>query len=248
MTKNIKIEDYNSRWNYMADRAGVSRHPVHGAEKTKIQIVGKFVGDWNDDLDYLLSTYHGGRGFNFLDKLPREVGDPYTKNLDIADMDTAGIPHDAKFVYKIGANMMDEALFNNKIPTIKKMIDWFGFVGKVLSKIHVQHPGQIFPFHFDDFTTHRNNSIDSNFVDSDPNRYARVEIQLKPWEYGHVWAVGNNYWSDWQAGEIMWHPWYDVPHGTANCGMGPRINLQITGETTPEVLEKLQRNNKDIFI
>jgi hypothetical protein len=242
---NVDIKNYTSRWDYMADRAGVSRKPLHSDEPTQFQIVGRFVGDWRQELDSLIKKYNGGHTFNFLTKMGPGT-DPYTYKLDLSDMQAAGIPTDAKFVHRIGPKQMRESFA--EIPTIKKMIDWFGFTGLILPKIHIQKPGQIFPFHFDDLTTHRGNSGGESILDKEPNRCARIEVQLLDWDFGHVWGIGNNYWSNWQAGEIMWHPWYNVPHGTANTGMSPRINLQITGETTPELLEKLQRNNGDIIL
>lgn len=242
---NINIKNYTSRWDYMADRAGVPKTPSRTQEPTQFQIVGKFVGNWKEELDHLIKKYNGGHGFNFLTKLGAGT-DPYTYKLDLNDMNSAGISTDTKFVYRIGPSQMIESF--SEIPTIKKMVDWFGFTGLVLSKIHIQYPGQIFPFHFDDLTTHRGNTDSDNSLDKDPNSCARIEVQLLDWDYGHVWGIGNNYWSNWQAGEIMWHSWYDVPHGTANSGMSPRINLQVTGETTPELLEKLQRNNGNIIL
>lgn len=230
----------------MADRAGVPRKPIHAAEKDQYQIVGKFVGDWMPELGYLLQTYHGGRQFNFLTKIKGGTVDPYTLELDKHDMEAAGIPLDTPFVSKITPTQISQERDNGKLPIIGQMIDWFEFTGLVLPKIHIQRPGQVFPFHFDDLTTHRNNTADSAFVDEDPDRFARIEVQLKPWDYGHVWAIGNNYWSDWEAGEIMYHSWYNIPHGTANCGSTARICLQITGEVTPEVLAKLKRNNGNI--
>lgn len=229
----------------MADRAGVPRKPVHGTPKTEFQIVGRFVGDWIGELEHLIRKYHGGEHFNFLTKMKKGV-QPYTYELDKNDMVSSGLPLDTSFVSKIRPSTLKEENELGNIPTLQKMIDWFEFTGLVLPKIHIQRPGQIFPFHFDDLTTHRNNTADSSFVDENPDAFARVEIQLLDWNYGHVWGIGNSYWSDWQAGEIMYHDWYAIPHGTANCGATARINLQITGEVTPEVLAKLKRNNGDI--
>ena len=243
----IQISDYKSRWDYMADRAGVNKVPELNAVKTKFFIVGRFVADWSEEVDYILTSCSGGRGFNFLNKLGNNKL-PYTYELDKFDMISSGFDPNITFVNKIGSDKMNEIIKTGRIPILKKMIDWFEFKEKVLVKIHVQKPGQIFPFHFDDLTTHRNNSLEATEIDESPNSFARVEIQLKSWDYGHVWAIGNNYWSNWRAGEIMWHPWYDVPHGTANCGRSLRINMQITGGTTTELLEKLKQDNGDIVL
>jgi hypothetical protein len=247
----MDIKDYKSRWDYMADRSGVSRKPNLDAELTQFNIVGRFIGNWTHEVQYLIDKYKGGRGFNFLDKLGKsqQTGNldiPYTAQLDQADMEAAQIPLDYKFAYKIDPGKLEFEKEN--IPTIWKMINWFEFTGLVLPKIHIQYPGQVFPFHFDDLTTHRNNSAADHDMDDDQEKFARVEVQLQDWDYGHVWGIGNNYWSSWKSGEIMWHPWRDVPHGTANSGKIPRINLQVTGGCTPEVIEKLKSNFGDIIL
>lgn len=238
--KDIKIEDYTSRWDFMADRAGVPRKPDPDAEESKYQIMGRFVGaDWMDEINYLLKKYNGGYAFNFLTKLGH--GNlPYTYEIDKNDMISAGIPLDAKFVSKIRPFELLES--REHCPNLWKMIDWFGFKGKVLPKIHIQNPGEVFPFHFDDLTTHRNN--DSGvYVDEDPNKYARIEVQLLDWDYGHMWGLENTYWSRWKAGDIMWHDWYSMVHGTANAGMTPRICLQVTGEVDEVLFKKLRMDS-----
>jgi len=248
---NIKIEDYDSRWEFMADRAGVPRKPDLDADPTHFNVVGRFVGDWDSEVDFLLKKYNNGRAFNFLSKMSVNTTTgmpdvPYTETLDRADMIRAGIDLDYKFVHKITAQALKEN--REQLPTLWKMIDWFGFTGYVIAKIHVQFPGQVFPYHFDDLTMHRNNSEQKHIMDTDPYRFARVEVQLRDWDYGHVWGIGNTYWSSWRAGEIMWHHWKDTPHGTANSGKVPRINLQITGEVTPELCQRLQSNVGDIIL
>lgn len=253
----MDIKNYNSRWDYMADRNEVPRIPDLDAKLTHFNIVGRFVGNWAHEVEYLLKRYNGGRGFNFLDKLGKDKAVeqehnaskrkvPYTVQLDQADMERAGIPLDYSFANKISPSSL--AREKDHLPTIWKMIDWFGFTGNLVPKIHIQYPGQVFPFHFDDLTKIRNNSAEEHVMDDNPEKFARVEVQLQDWDYGHVWGIGNNYWSSWKSGEIMWHPWHNVPHGTANTGKKPRINLQITGECTPELIEKLKSNLGDIIL
>jgi hypothetical protein len=247
---NINIKDYKSRWDYMADRSGVSRTADLTALPTEFNIVGTFIGDWSTEVDYLLKKYDGGRGFNFLDKLGTNKNNirdiPYTHELDQYDMEYSGIGIDYKFAHKIDPLKMRNEKDN--IPTLWKMIDWFGFTGLVLPKIHIQYPGQVFPFHFDDLTTHRNNSVELSNMDTNQELYARVEVQLLNWQYGHVWGIGNTYWSSWKAGEIMWHPWHDVPHGTANSGRVARINLQVTGGCSLDTISKLKSNHGNIIL
>jgi len=239
---NIDISNYSSRWAFMADRAGFTQKPLDDVEN-KFNIVGRFVGNWAAELDKLIALSKGGVPLNFLKKM--EGGeDPYTVELDRNDLQSTGLNENTVFLNRI----MPPVLNRSVAPTIFKMVDWFGFAGRVLIKIHMQQPGQVFPFHFDDLTTNRNNNGSKHLMDENPERWARVEVQLKDWEWGHVWGVGNTYWKQWRAGEIMFHPWHNLPHGTANCGMSPRICLQITGETTPELRQRLNSFAGDIKI
>lgn len=243
MGTTVVKEDYESRWDFMADRAGVPKESKTTDEEDHFQIVGTFEGDWEEEVNALLKKYELGRGFNFLSKLPKNIK-PYTFDMDKHDMEEVlGISTDSEFVSKITPMQLNES--KDICPSIWKMIDWFGFTGKILPKIHIQLPGQIFPYHFDDLTTHRNNEDDLS-VDENVEKYARIEVQLFEWDYGQIWGVGNQYWSRWEKGEIMWHDWYKVPHGTANAGLKPRICLQITGEVTEELYHRLRCNNGKI--
>lgn len=238
----VDIKDFDSRWDFMAARAGYAVSPLD-AENPDYTITGRFIGEWDNELTKLIKLAGGGVPLNFLKKM-QGGEDPYTVELDMHDLVSSGLNENTEFLKRI----MPPALNRTTAPTIYKMIDWFGFIGRVLVKIHIQHPGQIFPYHFDDLTTNRNNSKNVHGMDTSPDQWARVEVQLKDWELGHVWGIGNNYWKQWRAGEIMFHPWHNVPHGTANCGKSTRICLQITGETTEDLRAKLRRNNGDIIL
>lgn len=240
--KQLDMTQYTSRWDYMADRVEFTQKPLD-PEPNKFNIVGRFVGDWDEELTRLIQRSGGGVPLNFLSKM--EGGEaPYTATLDRNDLTSSGLSENTVFLNRIIPPLINRA----NAPTIYKMVDWFGFVGKVIVKIHIQHPGQVFPYHFDDLTTSRNNSGDKHLMEDDPARWARIEVQLKDWDWGHMWCVGNTYWKQWKAGEIMFHPWHNIPHGTANCGSTPRICLQITGETTAELREKLNSQLGDIVL
>ena len=86
---------------------------------------------------------------------------------------------------------------------------------KFAVSFHTQKPGQLFPYHIDEVPTFKQNQINHEF-DSDPKWVARFEIMVYDWVPGHVWAYGNTYWKQWKAGDIAWHNWRDIPHGTAN--------------------------------
>lgn len=246
-------QDYKSRWDYMATKTGGPKKATLGQPEDSFQIMGWFEGEWMEEVNLLMEKYNIKKGFNFLTKLgdvnnSTRVIKPYTYEMDKYDMEEVmGISLESEFVSKLTTGHLIES--RDICPNLWKMIDWFGFKGQIIPKIHIQLPGQIFPFHYDEFTSIRNNvETTDHDLDIDPNKFARIEVQLLDWDFGHVWGLGNTYWKDWKAGEIMWHNWYDMPHGTANCGITPRICLQITGEVDSVLFQKLRQNNGVIKI
>ena len=96
---------------------------------------------------------------------------------------------------------------------------------KVMSRIHVQMPGQVWNLHLDKL---------EKWMPEDPNSVVRYFIQLTDWEQGHFWSYGNYMYSGWRAGDITTFDWLNVPHSTANAGHSPRITLQLTGIATED--------------
>lgn len=103
---------------------------------------------------------------------------------------------------------------------------------KVMSRIHIQLPGQVWNLHLDKL---------EKWMPADPTQVVRYFIHLTDWEQGHFWSYGNYMYSGWKAGEITTFDWLNVPHSTANAGHNPRLTLQITGIKTPETLNYLAR-------
>lgn len=226
------MKNYSSRWEYLKDKSpwhfDITANPTE-----EWSILGRFNGQWKGELESLIKSSGGGTPLNFLNKMVYDT--PYTSSLDNADMTRMGIGKDPVFLQRIVAPYLNPI----DCPILFKMIDWFE-LETPLSKIHIQHPGQVFPLHIDDLTTHRGNNSGNTEMDTHPERWARFEVQLKDWCWGHVWGIGNTYWKQWKAGDIMYHPWWIHPHGTANFGLEPRINLQVTGKVTAGTLEKLK--------
>ena len=244
--------EYQSRWGYMAAKTGGPTKAILGQEEDPFQIVGWFEGEWMHEVRAIMERFNIDKGFNFLTKLyatdNKRCIKPYTYEMDKYDMEEVmGISIESEFVSKLTTNHL--LMSRDICPNLWKMIDWFGFKGMVIPKLHIQLPGQIFPFHYDEFTSIRKNTETTDHaLDINPDKYARIEVQLLDWDFGHVWGLGNTYWKDWKAGEIMWHNWYDMPHGTANCGLTPRICLQITGEVDEDLYKRLRQNNGIIKI
>ena len=51
-----------------------------------------------------------------------------------------------------------------------------------------------------------------------------------------------------RAGEIYSFDWYNVPHCTANAGLGPRCTLLVTGVATDKTLKLFSTYNNQIVV
>lgn len=115
-------------------------------------------------------------------------------------------------------------------PELQQLADSFGFADS-MTRIHVQHPGQVWNLHLDKL---------EKWCREDPTLVTRVMIQLTDWQPGHFWIYGNYHFWGWRAGDITTFDWINVPHATANAGHTPRVTLQVTGIYTDKTHEFLR--------
>ena len=136
------------------------------------------------------------------------------------DLEKIGMPKD----YKV------TNLTYNVAPVFQRISDLF-CLEDTMTRIHVQHPGQVWNLHIDKLAKWNPNNLDSIF---------RVFIALTNWQQGHFWSYGNHIHAGWLAGDIHTFDWQNVPHCTANAGITPRVTLQITGVRTQGTEEFLK--------
>jgi hypothetical protein len=122
-------------------------------------------------------------------------------------------------------------------PIIQKITNLFEMEAPVEGRVNVQLPGQVWNLHIDKL---------QKWSKGDPKKVKRIIVHLTPWEPGHFWHYGNYTHSHWQVGDVHTFDWMQVPHSTANAGLFPRLNLQITGlatENTERFLKTLKANS-----
>lgn len=167
-----------------------------------------------------------GKTYNYLNRgavIAGRTDQPFTDPYDRKEMDEFGVSYDKAFFSHL--KVTDGGLME-KLKAAFQFSD-----GALNASYHVQLPGQFFPYHVDELPGFKNNEIEHE-LDKDPLQVARFEIMVYDWVPGHVWAYGNTYWKQWKAGDIAWHNWRDIPHGTANLSHSPRVTLQVTGRTS----------------
>ena len=120
---------------------------------------------------------------------------------------------------------------------LQQISDAFGLYDP-MTRIHVQHPGQVWNLHLDKL---------EKWNREDPATVVRFMIQLTDWQPGHFWSYGNYLFTGWSAGDVTTFDWQNVPHSTANAGHAPRVTLQVTGVKTAKTtafLAELSSGNK----
>lgn len=119
----------------------------------------------------------------------------------------------------------------SRFPIFKKMTDYFG-LERAKARAHIQMTGQVFNYHLDVYPHH---------ADAPVEQVMRVVIFLQDWEPGHFYIYGTHTLSHWKAGDFHTFKWQDVPHGTANAGLHPRVSIIITGVKTKHTLDILSQ-------
>lgn len=158
---------------------------------------------------------------------------PFTYEYDKEELEFLNLSLDHVFFDCLDANDHEH---------VEKIISYFGF-HQAKAAFHIQVPGQLFPYHIDELPGIKQN-LKKSWLNDEPESAARFEIQVLAWQPGQVWAVGNTYWKQWQAGEILWHDWRHTPHGTCNFSRSERITLQITGLCTKKTRDIINSNQR----
>lgn len=187
-------------------------------------VLGRFEGRWRENISEISFSSAKSIDTAMAHRIEGSVFDDIHKG-NIADSKVIGYSKDLEY-----ANVYDEKQNHHELPeAFRSMADKVG-LANYYAKATEQLPGQIWPFHFDNFHALRANDEDP-WVDP---RIRRILIALEDWDWGHYFMFGNSVWHNWKAGEIIYFDWL-VPHATANCGPSPRYTLFVTGFVTEKL-------------
>lgn len=219
-------------WNHRRKTSDWHFDPMvteESSEKLKLNFV-KFRGDWQAELAQTV-----------YDKRPPLDLSQYLVRLGVQEH------------IELGVDTRIEGLRASVDPSIhkkiNKIVETFG-LEKPLAQILLQKPGEMFTLHidaicYDNFDRHKVSSMDQVETDHDS---VRVFVALEDWCWGQYLMMGNYHWTQWQAGDVMWFRWQDLPHASANCGHMNRPFLKITGKTTGTFKKLLKQNGKVIDV
>jgi len=210
-----------NRWEYSKSKSAYHFDKTIDEDgKPPFRTIGNVGLSLKDELQRMLVTYSTCPN-TFTNRLSSQGisnSAPFTAKMDEEDLRVRGLRAD---------HVTFENLNISGSPLMVAVAESFG-MEPWAATIHLQYPGQTFPYHIDELPGLKQNKID-HWLDKHPEAAARFEVQLLDWEPGHVWAYGNTYWKQWKAGDIAFHEWRHIPHGTANIGRSVRATLQVTG-------------------
>jgi hypothetical protein len=190
----------------------------------QFKVIGKFVGEWQNSIKNI--SFDDEKCLNTA--MRHRVKGSHLDEIhsgNISDSLSCGYP--ANLVY---GHVYDEKWSQSVLPAVFHSMRKNLPLRDTYIKATKQLPGQLWPFHFDNYHALRSNE-DRSW--NDP-RIRRILVALEDWDWGHYCLFGNAVWHNWKAGEILYFDWL-VPHATANCGHRPRHTLFITGTITDEL-------------
>ncbi len=219
-----------SNWDNLKPRTSYHFNPFkNDPAYDAMRYAGRFEGDWSRELLDAVAT---SKEITWRNRNPI---DGTNKDIESEEYDLVRSGADA--------DMPLTNLEYNIAPVFQRMTDALALTGgdkeAIQSRIHVQHPGQVWNLHIDKL---------EKWNIQDPHSVYRFMVMLNDWEPGHFISYGNFVHTGYRAGQIYSFDWYNVPHCTANAGHGPRCTLLVTGVASDATLKLFSTYNNVISV
>jgi hypothetical protein len=209
-----------------------------------VKIVGKFAGNWLDELILLrgelsnlfFAKNYNKQGYNHAANNP-------SKNHSKEDAENADGQPDAQIFshFKFKG-------YEDRLPKIQAMTDFFKFdLDKPFTKkLDDQMPNDQLMWHIDNLpgnpTKEFVHSKDFKYQEPDKLRFL---IMLEDHQPGQIAQFGNIVYTQWRAGTIFTWDWSTLPHVTWNGSWHKRMALQLTGTGSKETWDIVSKGHKD---
>lgn len=197
--------------------------------EVRYKVIGRFLGNWIDEINRIPF----GEAKNLNNSMPHRCIGSVFDEVHLGNIkDSIACHYPDNLTY---GRVYDQKKSGRALPKVfERMVNAIPLEQSYV-KATKQRPGELWPFHFDNFHALR---TDSDDVWADPG-IRRIVIALEDWSWGHYYLFGNSVWHNWKAGEIVYFDWLE-PHATANCGPTPRHTLFVTGKITSELSDWLK--------
>jgi hypothetical protein len=208
------------------------------------KIVGRFSGDWLDEINLLRNDLVD----KFHEKVYNKQGYNHAANIPSKDhiMEDKENPDGQP-----DATMFTAFTFNeheHKLPSIQAMTDFFKFnmSEPFTKKLDDQMPNDQLMWHIDNLP----GRPIKEFVHSEDFKYQepdklRILIMLEDHQPGQIAQFGNIVYTQWKAGTIFTWEWSTLPHVTWNGSWHKRMALQLTGTGSKETWDIVSKGTKD---
>lgn len=214
-----------------------------------VKIVGRFTGDWKDELEKMRSDEwwpkfqskpYNRQGYGHAANAPSTVDGVYHAAEDAENPD--GQPSARIFShFKFKGHEAD-------FPKISAMSDFFQYNMEkdFMKKLDEQMPNDQLMWHIDNLPGNprpeRVMSPDFKYQDDDAVRFL---IMLEDHQPGQVVQFGNIVYTQWRAGTIFAWEWSTLPHITWNGSWHRRMALQLTGHGSQETWDIIAAGSAD---
>ena len=230
--KEIDMNKEKGNWEICKERSNYHFDPFdYNASADRFCYVGRFVGDWSEELDTAITNAK---------PVSWRTRDPKNKPIKTGP----GIDSTERDIIRAGGNPDLEITsleYADSYPLFQKMTNELHLLDGIRplqSRLHIQMPGQTWTAHVDKLEK----------WNEDPDKVFRFMIFLHDYEFGHFVQYGNEILTRYRAGEFYTWDHRNVPHCTANAGVTPRATMIVTGIGTPETKAMFSKANLEIRI
>lgn len=180
-------------------------------------VIGRFANTWHSELDHIKTET---RPMTWeTRKFTMGRAGPVSPLLAQEEYDVAQGGGDPKMAL---VDIFDDLAV---CPNLQSIVDFFA-LDQARARVHVQRTGQVFNRHID--------KLGDLYPGVSPDRIIRFAVMLEHWEPGQFYQYGTAMYERWQAGDVHWFDWPNVPHATANASNHARYTLQVTGIKTDQ--------------
>jgi hypothetical protein len=207
-----------------------------------VKIIGKFQGDWDDDVRNARLLGLSTKKYNA--QSYEHAANKPSFNHEMEDAENLYGQPDAPIFEK-----MDITKYPGKLLAFEKIINSLHIdtTKSFTFKFHDQLPNQQLMWHIDNLPgkPRKERVIDNqDFKYQDPNM-VRFLIMLNDWEPGQVVQFGSIVYTQWEEGTAITWEWSTLPHITWNGSWERRPALQLTGHATEATWNLITKGNKD---
>ena len=207
-----------------------------------VKIVGRFVGDWADEIKHARSKGVQHQVYN--EQRYEHAANKKSENHIAEDKENPTGNPSATMFRKINFDQFPE-----EFPVFTKIVDYLQFdtTEKLTCKFNDQYPNDQLMWHVDNLpgNPRKERIIDNpdfNYQNDDKIRFL---ITLEDWEPGQVFQFGNRVYTQWKAGTIFTWEWSTTPHLTWNGSWEKRPCLQLTGTASASTWDIVRDGTED---